>query len=190
VLLIALLAMALLYAALQMVKPSWKWVFPALVLIAVPLELSTDFHTWQARRTAPLQLQQLPAGTAFIVLNEDPHHEFITSWLNYDSMYTASKAELAQLIRTRTTPVALIAGPTGPNSGKSILKNCVMDDFYFVFPADVDIMPKSVQKLPYYAHYPLFMMEEETSQYFFFKHQIPRQNDPQSRLTVYFWPDK
>lgn len=183
-------ALSLMYATLQSGRGLAKWLFLAFILTAIPLEVATSTRTWQARREAPAQLDRLPSGTALAVLQEDPHHEFIAGWLAYSEVYTISRVDIPQVVQALTTPLVLIIGPTGPNSGKSILRHSIMDDFYFALPPDIGTMPKMVKKLPYYAHYPLFMMEEENSQCFFFRHQVPDPADPRSQLTVYFWPGK
>lgn len=188
---LALIALSLLYADLPVGKRVGRWLFFVFLVIALPLELSASVHTRQVRREAPAELAQLPADTIFVTLNEDPHRGYITDWLTLDKMniiHQASFSHSIQSLQSTNRPVALIVGPTGPNSGKSTLENCHMDDFYFSLPQNIGRMPPAVIKLPYYAHYPLFMMEEETSQCFYFRHQVPDYRSKESQLTVYYWP--
>lgn len=186
---LVIIALSQLYAEFPYGKLIGERIFLLFIFIALPLELSASVHTWQARRATVSELNRLPANTSFFVLNEDPHHDFITNWLQYVRKYSIPQANIPLMVQSsKMQPVALIIGPTGPNSGKSVLRNSIMDDFYFSLPPNIGIIPQSVKKLPYYAHYPLFMMEEETSQCFFFRHQIPDYRSPESQLTVYFWP--
>jgi hypothetical protein len=185
---LAIIAIALLYAEFPAGRKLGHRIFGLFLFFAIPLEIYSAALTWQVRREAPAALERLPAGTDVVVLNEDPHHEFLATWLNYDSKQPVNLADLTQMVRRHTAPVALVIGPTGPNSGKSILQHSIMDDFYFALPRDLGTMPAEVIKLPYYAYYPPFMMEEENSQCFYFMHQVPSSTAPQSQLTVYFWP--
>lgn len=186
---IVIIALSLLYAEFPSGKLIGQRVFLFFLFIAVPLELSSSMHTWQSRREAASEFARLPSNTSLFVLDEDPHHDFITKWLQYDRDHSVSLANVPLMVQaSKNRPTALIIGPTGLNSGKSILRNSIMDDFYFSLPPNIGIVPKMVKKLPYYAHYPLFMMEEETSQCFFFRHQVPDYRSKESQLTLYFWP--
>lgn len=184
---LTIVAISLLFANFPSGKLIGKWIFIVFIILAVPLEISSSARTWDSRRTAPTQLEKLPATTKFVVLETDPHHEFIISWLGYD-MQIIRSTDIPGLIQSSNSPIALIVGPTGKNSGKSILRHSIMDDYYFSLPDNISILPTMVKKLPYYAHYPLFMMEEENSQCFFFRHQVPDPDSPESKLIVYFWP--
>lgn len=186
---LVIIAISLLCAEFPYGKLIGRRLFLIFLFIALPLELIASTHTWQARREAVSELDRLPADTGFFVLDEDPHHDFITKWLQYDRKHSVPLANVPLVVQaSKNRPVALIVGPTGPNSGKSILRNSIMDDFYFSLPSNIGIMPTMIKKLPYYAHYPLFMMEEETSQCFYFRHQVPDYRSIESRLTLYFWP--
>jgi len=184
---LTIIALTVLYAEFPFGKRAGKWFFILFMLIATPLEIAASAHVREARRSAPTALEQLPKETAYLFLVEDPHREFITDWLGSTNTHVISQADLPTIVRFHSTPIALIVGPTGLNSGKSILQHSIMDDYYFSLPPNIGIVPTSVQKLPYYAHYPLFLMEEENSQCFYFRHQVPDSASPGSRLTVYFW---
>lgn len=185
---IAIVAISSLFANLPS-KRVGIWTLTVFMLLAIPLEIASSTQTWNARRVAPAQLERFPGNTKFVVLETDPHHEFLISWLGYD-MQIVRSSDIPDLVQSSRSPVVLIVGPTGPNSGKSILRHSIMDDYYFSLPRNLGILPIKTQKLPYYAHYPHFMMEEENSQCFFFRHQVPDTNSPDSMLTVYFWPKK
>ncbi len=183
-------ALAIMFAEFPYGRQLGRWIFLGVLCIAIPLEIDTSTRTWQARRGAPDKLDHIAEPTAIVVLNEDPHADFITNWLQYDAEFKIPLSFLPKAVQSRTTAIALIVGPTGPNSGKSILRHSIMDDFYFALPPNIDTMPSWTGTLPYYAHYPLFMMEEENSQCFFFRHQVPDSAAPESQLKVFYWPAK
>lgn len=185
---LSIVASFLLCAILPVARKTGTLLVIIFILIAVPLEISTSARTWQVRRTAPNRLAQLQKNTIFLVLKNDPHHEFIVDWLTGSNVHPVDPANIHNLIQSSARPVALIVGPTGPNSGKSILNGSLMDDFYFTMPPGISTIKPEVIKLPYYAYYPFFMLEEENSQCFFFRRQTPDYRSAESQLTVYFWP--
>lgn len=184
---ILLMTLAIIYANFPAGKKIGTWIFIAFMLISVPLEIAATVQTWKVRKTAPSALQALPDGTRIYFVEEDPHYQFVELWLGFDNIYIIKRSELPYIIKNRTTPIALIIGPTGLNSGKSILSCCILDDFYFTLPKEIGIHTSSVLTIPYYSYYPFFMMEEENSQYFFFNHMVPDSKAIQSHLKVYFW---
>ena len=186
---LVIMAVTLLYANFPTKKRIGGWIFLGFILVTVPFDISASTETWTVRREAPEELESLPNDTICYVLAEDPHEYFIKDWLGFPDNNSTRLADIPQLVAARTTPVAIIVGPTGPNSGKSILRHSILFDFSYELPSGISEAPHLI-KLPYYAHYPFFMMEEENCQFFYFYHQIPQSTDPQSQLTVYYWPAK
>lgn len=164
-----------------------KWIFIIFLIVTVPLEVRASVRIREARRAAPESLERLPAGTKFYVMQEDPFQEYIAIWLG--NVRLIRMADLPGLVNSsRPGHVALLIGPTGINSGKTILQESILDDFHFELPREVAAIPHEELKLPYYAYLPVFMMEEENSQCFYFRHQVPDNDDPRSGLTVEIWP--
>jgi hypothetical protein len=184
---LAISVITLLCANFPLNRVAGGWLFLGFIIVALPLEIAASTETWQVRRGAPSELESLPVDTICYVLKEDPHGSYLTDWLSFSAEQAVSLADLPRLVAERTSPILLVVGPTGPDSGKSILRHCILDDFSYTLPPGITPAPQEM-KLPYYAHYPSFMMEEENSQFFYFTGRVPLWSAPQSQLTTYYWP--
>ncbi|WP_152609903.1 hypothetical protein [Geobacter sp. OR-1] len=191
---IAILFLTLLYSCLPVGEKIRKTAF---CLFMIPLLISDTYASAQARharRDAPARIDAMPAGTVYLVLDEDPHCQYLANWLGYGGRRLIRNIGAADLPVTmymipKSTPVALLLGPMGANSGKSILEHGMMDDFSYRLPEEIEAIPgRRSFSLPYYAHYPLFLMEEENCQYLYFNGKVPDEKIGRDRLTVYYWP--
>ena len=132
-------------------------------------------------------LTSLPANTQFYMLSRDIHADYIKSWLG---LPIKQIDRISQINHNKHNNglIAIIIGPHGKDSGKSILKHSTLDDFKLT---DV-VKPKGVKelKLPYYAYFPSFLLEEEISQALFFAGETPDYKADNMLITVWLMGEK
>lgn len=120
----------------------------------------------QARQAVPAYLAGQPKDQTLYIFEEDSHADAIISWLEGFSIQRVKKADLEKVMSDNRRG-ALIIGPRAQGSGRSILSNCCMDDFLID-----DIQPRLDKMnrltLPYYAYFPLFLLEEEVCEGLYF----------------------
>lgn len=190
---VVILSLALLYSSLPKKRVA-KPLFVLFLSASLLLDAYTSITTREVRRDAPAKLKELPADTLYFVVEEDPHSPFLQDWLSYDSgeINRVAVSALPRAFETipRSIPVALVLGPMGTGSGRSILQNGTMNDFAdFALPSVINAATRhQVMYLPYYAYYPLFLMEEENCQFLYFNNHVPEEHSGRDRLTVYYWP--
>ncbi len=131
-------------------------------------------------------LTSLPAETQFYMLSQDIHADSIKYWLG---LPIKKIDRISQINDNKHSGfIAIIIGPHGKDSGKSILRHSTFDDFILT---DV-VKPKGVKevKLPYYAYFPSFLFEEEISQALFFAGKTPDYKADNMQITVWLIGEK
>jgi len=153
-----------------------------------------------SKQAASQYLKKIPSNfkTLYLLGEKDPHiyayiysQGFIPYYLHSTRFRTQEVGveEFADILRKQEN-VALIVGPHGKNSGRSILFRSNLPDY----PFDEEEFLKSISKpfsaritLPYFAYFPSFIMEEELSQALYFSGRTPDYRDPSKNLTLYLW---
>lgn len=98
----------------------------------------------------------------------------------------ASKA-LSLIDNQNRKPIGLVLGPHGPGSGLSVAGHAVFDDFNINMFLKFDVLRsriKEITLLPYYMHYPPFLLEEEITEALYFSGQIPDYRAPEMGITL------
>jgi hypothetical protein len=129
-------------------------------------------------------LNRLSLDTELYMLDRDVHRDYIKAWLGRD---VVGIGNIDDIYKNRGKKVALIIGPHGALSGRSILKHSTLDDFSL---ENMDIYkPEGAIeiKLPYYAYFPSFMLEEEISQALYLSGDIPYYKSDNMKITVWIW---
>ncbi|MHB1142728.1 MAG: hypothetical protein ACYC1T_13360 [Sulfuricaulis sp.] len=176
--------------------------------------LRTGVETYRVRTTAAEQLNELRSMSRLFVLQNDPHRfemSLALDWEFYEypliepprftesgrrRFYMIPKASPPHLIRairgkefmelvtkSNERNIVLLLGPHGSGSGLPLHKK----DFYpadFVDLGNLRSLIKETKVLPYYRHYPPFLMEEEVSQALYFLGRIPDYRNPSMGITV------
>lgn len=128
-------------------------------------------------------LTSLPAETRFYMLGRDNHKYYITTWLGLPVKKIDRIDQINDNKHADNSLVAIIIGPHGENSGRSILRHSVLADFKLTNI----VKPKVAKelKLPYYAYFPSFLFEEEISQALFFAGETPDYKADNMQITVW-----
>lgn len=98
----------------------------------------------------------------------------------------ASKA-LSLIANENRKPVGLVLGPHGRGSGLSVAGHAVFDDFNINALLKLDVLRSRIKEivlLPYYMHYPPFLLEEEITEALYFSDQIPDYRAPEMGITL------
>ncbi len=98
----------------------------------------------------------------------------------------ASKAQ-SLIANKNRKPIGLILGPHGPGSGLSVANHATFDDFNINTFLKLDVLRpriKEITLLPYYMHYPPFLLEEEITEALYFSGQIPDYRAPEMGITL------
>jgi hypothetical protein len=92
-------------------------------------------------------------------------------------------AELQALVRQPGgKPFGLLLGPRGPGSGLSLAMDGTLEDFFPERLLDLGSLQARVREatvIPYYMHYPPFMMEEGVREALLFSGRIPNYRKPE-----------
>ena len=139
------------------------------------------------KQSVPRYLARQPKEQPLYILEEDSHIDVIASWLEGFNIQRIKQADLGKIVSSGSRG-GLILGPGGPGSGRSILSNCCLDDFY----AD-DIKQALVLRgvkaitLPYYAYFPPFLLEEEACEGLYFSGRRVDWRDKDKNISVFNW---
>lgn len=148
--------------------------------------LRDDPHQWQMRITFDWQLYRYgpPAvsdqGQSFVELVPRGSRDQMIDVLE-------DKVLPSLLEKPRRTGLALLLGPHGHGSGLSVAAFAMGPDFYPGKMPDLRMLNseiKEVRVLPYYMHYPPFLLEEEICQALYFDGKIPDYRNPYMGITV------
>lgn len=164
----------------------------ALVLVS---NVSKSSSTLEARKTIVNTITQYSGDLDIYILNEDPHRHHIVRALNSPELTVSvekvdfskfievvKKAKVKERSGKLTHRPALLLGPRGKDSGKSIIQHCTYPDYYPERLAGFPQLEKEAKKkipMLYYAYYPTFLMEEEVCQGLYFEGKTPvHKSDP------------
>lgn len=160
---IAVMLLGLSIQVLYEYRARWGW--GALILVA---GLSVG---WGVRESVDLQMQRqsLPRalrnefkGYKFLVMRPDPHYWRLAGWLDpFGIAVIESVFHFKEIMRKSGEKMALIVGPTGRNSGFSILNHCSWDDFNLDLEPVAQRQGLRLKRFPYYSGSPYLMPEEE-----------------------------
>jgi len=152
----------------------------------ITLNLAFSKEMIYVRKYTADYLTSLPADTEFYMLSGDNHADYIKYWLGLSIKKIDKISQITDTKNSRL--IAIIIGPHGKDSGRSILKHSTFDDFILT---EV-VKPKGVKevKLPYYAYFPSFLFEEEISQALFFAGETPDYKADNMQITVWLMGEK
>ncbi len=149
--------------------------------------LQNDPHQLQMRTTFDWQLYQFgPHATS------GPSHDFVDlvprlgDQNHLIRLISATKFS-ALLAKPHRDNIVLLLGPYGPGSGLSVAVYAMTRDFYPGAILDFKSLvsqAKEVKVLPYYMHYPPFLLEEEICEALYFDGKIPDYRNPSMGITV------
>ena len=132
-------------------------------------------------------LSDLVSRADLYLLKNDIHAGAIKMWLNV-KIEEIDTPE--QIITRQGKETALIIGPHGFGSGKSLVRHSTAPDF--IFNESVIKKPIGAEeiKIPYYMYFPLFLFEEEVSQALYFSGESPDYKADNMKLTIWLWGKK
>lgn len=155
----------ILYGALRRVRHRLIFLSCAGVLLAYGAWQGTvlSARIFHLRTEAPEYLRRHFNGRTLYVLSEDGHATMLKDWLGRDCRVEIVKKDSLGAIDFSGRKAALLLGPRGEGSGKSILSNYSLEDLY---ADDILRQPRIAalarKVLPYYAYFPVFQFEEES----------------------------
>lgn len=157
---------------------------------ALALTVALSLWATSARRarrfSVPSHLAAM-GGARVYVLRDDPHREFLSTWLDDRHAVTVEASTLDAMIssqRARGERGALVVGPTGEGSGRSVMQHGTLRDFRPRLPSSLGGASMTVG---YYGFDPAFLMEEEICEALLFTRRMPRVGSPSTRLRVFVW---
>lgn len=130
--------------------------------VNVVFSIAQILKTRTARFAVPEFLKKHAHVTNIYLLSEDPHAIFISQWLQDPRISFIDTKTMNRIFWTAAATdrqEMVIIGPTGPDSGNSILQSASLPDFV---PAIPERIAERFAYLPYYAYRPHFLFEEET----------------------------
>lgn len=177
---------------LSYVSRVWKFCLYTICFIFLILAVITNIKFFaemaSAKQFGANYLTRLSYSTDLYILRADPHAKFIKAWLDLD----IKEIDNLNQIEARTKKkIALIIGPHGEGSGKSISTPCILPDFLL---DQLNIVKPQRAKeiyLPYYVHFPSFLFEEEICEalYLSGKTSDYSPNNRNLNITVWLWND-
>ena len=155
--------------------------------LAILSNINYCWATINARKHPGDYLSDLALRADLYLFKNDIHAEAIKTWLNVNIK------EIDALEQIKTPPgreVALIIGPHGSGSGKSLVRHSTAPDFIL----DENVIKKPIGaeeiKIPYYMYLPPFLFEEEVSQALYFSGKSPYYKADNMKLTIWLWEKK
>ncbi len=91
------------------------------------------------------------------------------------------------LAKTTRNPIGFVLGPHGRGSGLSVAGHATFADFDPGALLNLDALRPRIKEftvLPYYMHYPPFLLEEEISEALYFSGHIPDYRAPETGVTL------
>ena len=188
ILAVVLAGTALLQACGELEARAWKFGPKILLLsfagLGIALNLHASSRLVSIKQDAAAYVDAHAGTTRFYVCSKDPHSFFLQV---YFGKGVTMVDRLEDILCTDNQAAALILGPRGGKSGRTILARGVLEDF---FPLDAGIAkPQAATEtfLPYFAFHPFFALEEENCQYLYFSGQLPHNDDKDKHLAVWTW---
>jgi hypothetical protein len=157
-------------------------------LLAVVLVTQVDFaqRMVKSKQAGSRHLVDLSHRAELVFMRDDPHAPFLYFWML--GLKTTIVDDLRSLPEGPGKPdVALVLGPRGFGSGRSILQRASLPDFHLE-GVEASIPREAWNTLlPYYAHFPAFLFENEATEALYFEGLIPDYRAADSRLLIYTW---
>ncbi len=146
--------------------------FAFVSLMSIGWGLHESQHFLKQRQALPHLLTESYEGYKLYVMRPDPHFAHIAGWLRELGVEAVTSIYHFNDIKKKSRqPVALIVGPTGKNSGMSILYHCSFNDFDLDLDHVASTLGLKVVKEPYYSGSPYLMPEEEVCHYLMRPHE-------------------
>jgi hypothetical protein len=161
--------------------------FAVLLLLSISFSINQTMNTRNNRTALPEFLAQFPPTTGIYLLREDPHAKYISQWLDDSRISFVDMHSFGSIIngvKVNATNGMLIIGPTGTESGNSILEASNLPDFNPIIP---ESLAARITYLPYYAFQPSFLFEEEICLALYFSRKTPQPNNSGSMLKILVW---
>ncbi len=161
--------------------------YGAVLTAAVVLAAMKSLETRAVRTKVPEYLSRNTSLQHIYFLKEDPHANYIAQWLRDKRVIPIAANTISQVMREDTgkgDKAILLIGPTGMQSGNSILEHSVMADFNLTLPLSIR---ERLTFLPYYSFYPPFLFEEEISMALYFAGKTPAYSANDSSIKVLSW---
>lgn len=136
------------------------------VAVVVTFQASAFRQRLVTKQAGAVALAELSRTTRLFMLGGDPHSKYIGAWASDARITTV--ADLHEVINM-SGPRAVIFGPHGPSSGRSILEHSVLEDLMLSEPPP----GAQVRTVPYFAYYPPFVVEEELMLALYFGRGVP-----------------
>ncbi|MCE9546901.1 MAG: hypothetical protein K8T25_15605 [Planctomycetia bacterium] len=178
-------------------RPGWRRYYFAAVALAVIVcavqGIDTSWDMSARRQSLPRYLAKTLGAMELFLLREDPHANYLKLWLSTDRDCTVIAAADFNAARRRLhNQAALLLGPSGVDSGNSILRHGCNPDFNLEGVGLVRPAGATVTAFPYYAYCPPFCLEEENCQGLLYAGMIPvdsdAANDVTKGATLLTWP--
>jgi hypothetical protein len=167
--------------------PLWAHITVVAVLAGVLVtQVGFAQRMVEAKQAGSRHLADLSRRAELFFMRDDPHASFLD--LSMRDLKSTVVDDLRRIPVGQGKPyVALALGPRGPMSGRSILRHASLPDFY---PGRVEAsIPREAVNtlLPYYAHFPAFLFENEATEALYFAGLVPDYRAADARLLVYTW---
>jgi len=163
--------------------PQWKHVLASLsagvFLWFAISSIRINLDMIDAKQSGAAALEQLSETHPLYMLRQDPHARYFRYWLRKKPK---TLRRVSDFLDQKNHKAALIFGPTGFRSGNSVLQHCTLRDLHFKVKKPADI---TELKVPYFAYFPLFMMEEEVCQALYFEKKLPDYKASQYFITAW-----
>jgi hypothetical protein len=188
------IALALRWLA-SLLPANRQWLTPfcvAVILGGSGIEgISRSYDLWRERQALPLELKRHhPDLATLCLLAQDPHAKFFAFWLSDWRIAGIDEGNLVAAAKSDPSrEFAIVIGPSGIGSGRSILQNGSLPDFETTVVDSAKANGAIVQVLPYYAFNRPFCLEEAITQGLFYEGRLPDPSkDPSKNLRLIYWP--
>lgn len=166
----------------------WRWCFFSLCLlwslpiIAINIKLCSEIR--RVRLYTPEFLKKISPPMQLYVLKEDIHGWFISKWLEDFNIKTIPLKDLEHTVSTPKN-IGFLIGPSGKDSAKSVI--CFWwAPHDFIIDLDNYEFIKTAQKvvLPYYAYFPIVLMDQEVFQRLYFMGKVTDYKSDEKNITL------
>jgi hypothetical protein len=174
-----------------------RWLVLGLAIVlaggAAAEGISRSATVCASRLALPRNLEaRHPVTQTVLLLDRDPHAMFMAKWLaqwQIGAVTLENLVKAAQSGQLNDPHLVLLVGPTGDQSGNSILMHGCLPDF----PLPVDELARQTgahaERFPYYAYVPAFCLEEEICEGLVYAGKVPLPaNDGAKNITLLSWP--
>ena len=160
------------------------------LLVAASEGLYQSHRSWEARFSLPNFLERtLPEVKTVLLLGQDPHAYWLGQWLAAWRVGGVDMRTFNPRDPRITEPVALVIGPSGVNSGNSLVRHGCLPDFLFSPTDYAQQLQAQIRTLAYGTYNPAFCMEEENMEGLLAEGKVPDpRKEPSKGLSVLWWP--